>query len=72
MMRAQVDHIDDAGSTAPAKELELHVDEYSISMHEPAAMILATRIAQKRSASTPMRAQSRTVLDETLQITIAL
>ena len=27
MMRAQVDHLDDAASTAPAKELELHVDE---------------------------------------------
>ena len=26
-MRAQVDHLDDAASTAPAKELELHVDE---------------------------------------------
>jgi hypothetical protein len=49
-MRAQVDDLDDAGSTAPANELELHVDEWSISMHGPAAMVLATRIAQKRSA----------------------
>jgi hypothetical protein len=59
MMRAQVDHLDDAVSTAPAKELELHVDECSISMHGPAAMTLATRIARKRSASTHMRAHNR-------------
>ena len=52
MMRAQVDRLDDAGSTAPANELELHVDECSISMHGPAAMGLATSIARKRSAST--------------------
>eukprot|EP00966_Prymnesium_polylepis_P120001 2772870-Prymnesium_polylepis.1 len=58
-MRAQVDHLDDAVSTAPAKELELHVDECSISMHGPAAMTLATRIARKRSASTHMRAHNR-------------
>eukprot|EP00966_Prymnesium_polylepis_P253281 5853912-Prymnesium_polylepis.1 len=56
-MRAQVDHLDDAGSTAPANELQLHVDEWSISMHGPsAAMVLATRIAQKRSALTHTRA----------------
>eukprot|EP00966_Prymnesium_polylepis_P315805 7296636-Prymnesium_polylepis.1 len=58
-MRAQVDHLDDTGSTAPANELELHVDEWSIPMHGPAAMVLATRIAQKRSALTHMRAHSR-------------
>eukprot|EP00966_Prymnesium_polylepis_P059408 1376942-Prymnesium_polylepis.1 len=50
MMRAQVDHLDDAVSTAPGKELELHVHECSI---------LATRIARKRSASTHMRAHNR-------------
>ena len=67
-MRAQVDHLDDAGSTAPANELELHVDEWSISMHGPAAMVLATRIAQKRSALTHMRAHSRgLVRDATLK-----
>eukprot|EP00966_Prymnesium_polylepis_P123835 2863716-Prymnesium_polylepis.1 len=59
-MRAQVDHLDDAGSTAPANELELHVDEWSMSMHGPAAMVLATRIAREtRSALTHMRAHSR-------------
>ena len=58
-MRAQIHHLDDAVSTAPAKELELHVDEWSFSMHGPAVMILATRIARKRSASTRMRAHSR-------------
>ena len=67
-MRAQVDHLDDAGSTAPANELELHVDECSISMHGPAAMVLAKRIAQKRSALTHMRAHSRgLVRDATLK-----
>ena len=64
-MRAQVDHLDDAGSTAPANELELHVDECSISMHGPAAVVLATRIAQKRSALTHMRAHSRGLVRET-------
>ena len=61
MMRAQVDHLDDAGSTAPANNLELHVvvDEGSISMLGPAAMVLATRIARKRSASTHMHAHNR-------------
>eukprot|EP00966_Prymnesium_polylepis_P027118 627321-Prymnesium_polylepis.1 len=63
-MCAQVDHLDDSGSTSPANELELHVDdavdEWSILMHGPAAMVLATRIARtKRSALTHMRAHSR-------------
>ena len=61
-MCAQVDHLDTPArrtTTAPANELELHVDECSISMHGPAAMILATSIARKRSASTHMRAHNR-------------
>eukprot|EP00966_Prymnesium_polylepis_P260354 6014126-Prymnesium_polylepis.1 len=54
MMRAQVDHLDGAVSTAPAKELELHVDECFISMHTgPAAMILATSIAAPRHTCAP-------------------
>eukprot|EP00966_Prymnesium_polylepis_P106171 2458763-Prymnesium_polylepis.1 len=59
MMRAQVDPLDDAISTAPAKELELHVDECSISMDGPAVVVLATRTARKRSASTHMCAHNR-------------
>eukprot|EP00966_Prymnesium_polylepis_P053406 1234897-Prymnesium_polylepis.2 len=58
-MRAQVDPLDDAISTAPANKLELHVDECSISMDGPAVMVLATRIARKRSALTHMCAHSR-------------
>ena len=70
-MRAQVDHLDRRrrlDCACRANELELHVDECSISMHGPAAMVLATRIAQKRSALTHMRAHSRgLVCDATLK-----
>eukprot|EP00966_Prymnesium_polylepis_P235244 5440950-Prymnesium_polylepis.1 len=62
MMRAQVDHapsrrrrLDSACERAGAPRR----CECSISMHRPAAMILATRIAPKRSASTHMRAHNR-------------
>ena len=69
-MRAQVDHLDDAGSTAPANELELHVDEWSISMHGPAAMVPATRIGHRAKAQrldAHARPKSRTVRDATLK-----
>eukprot|EP00966_Prymnesium_polylepis_P301616 6968600-Prymnesium_polylepis.1 len=44
-----------------------HVDEWSISnsMHGPAAMVHATRIAQKRSALKHMRAHSRGLVGDT-------